>query len=143
MQVRSNKMRNSIKKCAIGGLAIALIGSSAAFAHHSAAAFDFSPKGMRDISGTVRKVEWTNPHVWVFLDVPGPDGNITTWGLEMASPGSMRGAGLKFDSLKAGEKVTVHVGTKRDGKPQGIVRGKITWADGRTWVGKGPAAGGN
>lgn len=120
---------------AVGGLAAAT-----AQAHHSAASFDMSPKGKKILTGTVRKFEWANPHVWLFLDVRDSGGKVTTWGLEMASPGSLRASNLTFNSIKTGEKITVEVGPKRDGTPNAIVAGPINWADGRVWAARGTAS---
>ena len=67
---------------------LASLGSvSAAWAHHSFSNFDMSKT--LTIAGTVRAFEWTNPHVWLWIDVPDSKGGSTAWGLEGAAVGEM------------------------------------------------------
>jgi hypothetical protein len=83
-------------------------------AHHSFAA-EFDASKPVKLTGTVSKVEWTNPHIWFFMDVKGEDGSVTNWGLEMASPNQLMRAGWKRDSMKPGDVVTVEASRSRDG----------------------------
>lgn len=82
-------------------------------AHHSFAA-TFDERKPVTLAGTVTKVEWTNPHIWFFMDVRNPDGTVTNWGLEMASPNNLLRAGWKRDSMKAGDVVAVEARRARD-----------------------------
>ncbi len=66
-------------------------------------------------TGTVTKLEWTNPHIWFFMDVKFEDGSVANWGFEMASPSQLLRAGWKNNSMKVGDVVTVEAKRARDG----------------------------
>ena len=128
-----------------GAMAIALtiVGvDSSASAHHSAAQFDLSESGVKLMTGYVKKFDWGNPHTWIWLEVPDADTSKppVLWGLEMASPGSLRASGFNYDSVKVGQKLTIDVGPARDGTHVGVVAGRITYEDGTVWIGRGTAS---
>jgi hypothetical protein len=77
-----------------------------ASAHHSFAA-DFDAEKPVKMTGPVTKVEWTNPHVWFYVDVKASDGNVANWALEMGSPNGLLRTGWTRNSLKIGDVVTV------------------------------------
>jgi hypothetical protein len=89
-----------------------------ALAHHSFGRYDMAKSA--DIEGTVNKFEWSNPHCWLFVDVPS-GGNIVTYGFEMASVGEMLRRGWVKTSLKPGDKVKVSFRPLRDGTPAGLL----------------------
>jgi len=78
--------------------------SGVAWAHHSYAMFDTS--ATKNVSGTVAKLEWQNPHAFLWVYVPSPDkaGKYDLWGFENGSPSVLQGYGWNKDVLKAGVK---------------------------------------
>ena len=116
---------------ALGSLLLA----STALAHHSYAMFE---RREIKLQGTIKAFEWTNPHIFVQLLVPAGDGQFEEWSLEGSGPGDLARQGWKFNSLKAGEAVTVGVAPLRDGrKGGGLIF--VTKADGTRLRG-GPLA---
>ena len=89
-------------------LAAGLIVLAAApvFAHHSIDA-EFDRNKPITISGTVTKIEWMNPHIWIYLDVKDKDGKLVKWQFEGGPPNALRRGGWNRDSLKEGDQVTV------------------------------------
>jgi hypothetical protein len=108
-----------------------------AAAHHSFALFDHVNRVT--ISGTVTKFDWTNPHVFIELDVP--DGNGTKhYSVECASPNVLTRVGWKYTDIKKGDKVTLLVNPLRNGQPGGMLE-QATLADGRTLSDGNPPGG--
>jgi len=87
-------------------------------AHHSFAVFDMTAQ--KSIDGTVKKVDWTNPHVWVWVDVPTASGS-ETYGFEGMSPNFLARRGWSRTTLQTGMKVTVQFRPLKDGKPGGML----------------------
>jgi hypothetical protein len=104
-------------------------------AHHSFAMFDSVNKAT--ITGTVTRFEWTNPHVFIEIDVPGPAGQVKHWSVELGSPSILQRSGWKFSDVKPGEKVTAIINPLRDGRPGGMLY-RLTLSDG-TMRGNGTA----
>jgi hypothetical protein len=93
--------------------------SSPAFAHHSFAMFDREKEVT--LTGTVREFQWTNPHAFIEVDVPGENGaGGEKWSVEMNSPNNLTRQGWKSSMLKAGDKVSVTINPLRDGKKGGL-----------------------
>ena len=116
---------------------VSIAASGQALAHHSfAAEFDES-KGVK-MTGTVTKVEWTNPHIWFFMDVKGEDGAVTNWGFEMASPSQLLRAGWKRDSMKLGDVVTVEAKRARDGSDHANAQNVTLVSTGKRLFGGSP-----
>jgi hypothetical protein len=97
-------------------------------AHHSYAMFDTNQ--VVTTTGVLRTVEWTNPHVWLWVDVENEKGTVT-YGFESLSPGQlMRDYSWDKRLLKIGEKVTVEYAPLKSGQPGGALV-KIVFSDGR------------
>ena len=98
-------------------------------AHHSFSA-EFDGSKLIELKGVVTRIEWTNPHIYFYLDVKDDKGNTTNWGCEAASPGSLRRQGWNRDSLKVGDQVIVGGYPARDGSKLADAR-RVTLPDGR------------
>ena len=97
-----------------------LIATAVVNAHHSYVWFDRSKTAT--LTGTVRTLQWTNPHVWLWLEVPDATGASTTWGLEGPSPVNLTRMGSKGWSssvLSKGDRITVVFNPARSGKSGG------------------------
>jgi len=119
-------MRIAVVACLIAVLGLA---GGAAFAHHSFAAFDIT-KEVR-ISGTVAEVQYTNPHVWLFIDVPDAQGATQSWAIEAGGPNILLRSGWKANTVKVGDKVDVTLHPMRDGKLGGSLI-RMVLPDGKT-----------
>ena len=92
-----------------------LAGVVPVFAHHSFAA-EFDGAQRVTLSGVVTKVEWTNPHVWFWVNVKDEKtGQLTNWGLEMGSPNALQREGWTPNTMKIGMTVTVNASRAKDG----------------------------
>jgi hypothetical protein len=82
------------------------------------------------MTGVIKKVEWTNPHIWFYLDVKNTDGTVTTWGFAGGAPGQLMRRGIVKDQLKLGETVVVEGFRAKDGS-NNASGGRVTFPDGR------------
>ena len=99
-------------------------------AHHSEAAEYDATTPVR-VTGVVKKVEWTNPHIWFYVE--GKDevsGLQAVWGFSGAAPNGLRRRGVTKDSMKVGDTVKVQGIRAKDGSPNAASRG-VTFPDGR------------
>ena len=83
-------------------------------AHHSFAA-EFDATKPIKMTGTVTKIEWTNPHVWFYVDIKDENGKVTNWGFELGSPNGLMRAGWTKNSMKLGDVITVEGSAAKDG----------------------------
>ena len=107
---------------------LAAILSASATAHHSTAEFDYTKQVT--IQGTVKEVQWTNPHSFIQLLVEGKDKSTVEWSVEIGSPTLNIAMGWKKTSVKRGDVVTMNLSPARNGRPYGTLR-VLTFADGR------------
>jgi hypothetical protein len=118
----------------IGGASLLLsglvFGSTAGFAHHSFAMFDADRQVT--LNGTVKSVEYANPHVWVYLTVMNNKGQPETWGMEGGNLGGLYRMGWTKDAVKAGDNITMQVHPLKDGSTGGQII-KVTLPDGRAF----------
>ena len=109
------------------GLAVTTVAAVPVAAHHSFAA-EFDAAQPITIRGKVTKISWTNPHVWVYLNVPDEKtGKVENWGFEMGAPQQVRARGWDRDTLKTGDELIVEGSRARDGSSRMNAR-NVTWA---------------
>jgi len=89
-----------------------------ALAHHSFAMFDRDKEVT--LVGTVREFQWTNPHAFIEMDVPGSKGDAEKWSIELNSPNNLTRQGWKSGMLKPGDKISLTMNPLRDGKKGGL-----------------------
>jgi hypothetical protein len=94
-----------------------------ASAHHSHA--NYNTNEFITLSGTITEVTWTNPHVWIYMDVADAQGRPQMWALEGGSVTSLMRGGWQRDSLKPGDKVSMRCNRLRDGS-EGCLLGFVT-----------------
>ena len=99
-------------------------------AHHAFAA-EFDAKRPLKLQGTVTKMEWVNPHSWLYIDVKGPDGMVVSWAVEAGAPNAMFRRGFRKDSVPPGTEVVVDGYQAKDGSLKANGR-SITLPDGKT-----------
>jgi hypothetical protein len=97
-------------------------------AHHSAAMFD--DEKVVELNGTIKEMQWTNPHSYVQVMVPRKDGKVEQWGIEIGAPAINVAMGWRKNSVKAGDKVKLDVAPARSGATYGTLR-HLTFPDGR------------
>ena len=85
-------------------------------AHHSAAMFDDGK--VVEVNGTIKEMQWTNPHIWIQVIVDN-NGQKTEWSIEGGSPNSLSRNGWRATTFKSGDAVTVRVNPMKDGSPGG------------------------
>ena len=125
---------------ALGTLVLMLAIGDRVAAHHSfAAEFDAS-KAIR-VTGTLAKVEWTNPHTYFYVDVKGEDGTVVRWACESGAPGALSRRGFKRSLLKLGDTLIVDGYRAKNGSNLMDAR-RVTLPDGQVMIGASAGDGG-
>ena len=114
---------------ALLAVTIVLVAARPLAAHHSAAMFDDTK--VVELRGTVKALQWTNPHVWLQVMV-GDHGSATEWSFEGGSPNSLSRQGWRSTTFKAGDVVTVRLRPMKDATAAGQFIGAKFAADGHT-----------
>jgi hypothetical protein len=105
-------MRSIWSVLAVASSCVAL--AAPVIAHHSFAA-EFDGDKPVTLKGAVTKVEWRNPHIWVYLDVKEAGGKITPWQCEGGAPNALTRQGWSRDTLKLGEEINIEGYKARNG----------------------------
>lgn len=113
----------------IAWLVVLAVTSIPVLAHHSAVAEYDLDKPVK-VQGTVTKVEWSNPHIWFYVDVKNPDGTVTNWGFSGGAPGVLQRRGISRTAMKPGDVVKVEGFKAKDGSSNGSGN-TVTFEDGR------------
>jgi Family of unknown function (DUF6152) len=139
MIVASEVTMTSRRTAWVGGVLSLLMALAApAMAHHSFAVFDHTRT--LTIRGTVTKFQWTNPHAFLEVDMPQPDGTTKHFSIELTSINMMQRVGWRSNMVKAGDKITAVVAPLLSGDPVGLGL-EVTLADGTKRDLPVPAAG--
>ena len=112
----------------IAGAALLVATAAPLVAHHSFAA-EFDANKPVKIKGKVVKMEWVNPHTWIHIEVPGPDGKVELWAVEGAAPNALIRRGWTKNSLPYGIEITVDGFQAKDGAYRANAR-DVTFPDG-------------
>jgi hypothetical protein len=116
---------------AVVGVGVFLGAAPPTFAHHSFSA-EFDAKKPFKLTGVVTKVEWQNPHIFIYRDVTdAATGKVTNWAMEMGSSNQLLRAGWTRNTLKVGDAVATEGSLARDGRPVGNARAVILMSTGK------------
>jgi hypothetical protein len=114
---------------AFGAVLGLLVYAAPMLAHHA-----FSAEYDRDkpvkVKGVVTKVEWTNPHIWFFVDVTDENGKVTNWGFSGGPPGMLQRRGITKNVLKPGDVVLVE-GFRAKDASNNASGGSVTFENGK------------
>jgi hypothetical protein len=119
-----------LKKLAAGITGAGLLLASTPVVAHHAFSAEFDANAPIKLEGTVAKMEWINPHAWIYLDVKKQDGTTEQWKIEGGTPNALFRRGFTKDSLKPGTAIVVTGYRAKDGTLKGNGR-DLTFPDGR------------
>jgi len=114
-------------------LALSVLTMPRAWAHHAFAS-EYDVNKLVTVSGTVTGFKWTNPHAWLYVEAKDQNGEVTSWGFEMGSPGGLTRRGWTKTELKEGDQVAVDGFAAKDGSNVANAR-TVTLPDGRKLFG--------
>jgi len=120
-----------------GALAATILSGPGAMAHHAGLGFDTAHPYI--FHGTVKKFAWSNPHAWLFIDVPKSDGTVELWGFEAGGTNALDRQGWHKDDVPEGAKITVIGSASRDLTKHLAMLQSITLPDGKV-LAAGPGA---
>ena len=121
-------------------ISLVLLSAASAVAHHAFAAEFDATKAIR-LTGTLTKVEWTNPHTYFYLDVKDDTGAIVQWACESGAPGALSRRGFKRSLLKLGDTLIVDGYRAKNGANLMDAR-RVTLPDGQVLSGASAGDGG-
>lgn len=127
---------------ALGAFAGLLLAAAPLAAHHAFAA-EFDVNQPVKVHGKITKLEWVNPHAWLYVDVKDADGKVVNWHFELGPPNALFRLGWKKDSVAPGTEVDITGFRAKNG--ENVANGRaITLPDGREMFsgGSGPGSGG-
>jgi hypothetical protein len=105
-----------VKLFLVGAAAGLLLAAVPVVAHHSFAA-EFDANKPVTLKGTLTKMEWINPHGWIYVDVKGNDGKVVNWAVESAAPNGLIRRGLRKTDFPIGTEVIIEGFRAKDGTP--------------------------
>ena len=114
----------------LAGIAFLVTGGAAPLSAHHAFAAEFDAKKPIKLEGTVTRMQWTNPHAWVHMDVKKPDGTTESWAFEAGTPNVLFRRGFTKASLLPGTQVKVEGYQAKDGTRRANGR-DLTFTDGK------------
>jgi hypothetical protein len=117
-------------KSTVAGAVLALFLVPVSLLAHHAFAAEFDRAKPVKVQGTVAKVEWMNPHIWIYVDTKDDKGAVVRWQCEGGSPNTLTRQGWRKDSLKEGDQVTIDGYRAKDGSNT-CNSGSVTLADGK------------
>lgn len=119
---------------------LAAVAAASAWAHHSFAAEFDATKAVR-VTGTLTRIEWTNPHSYFYIDMKDEQGKVQTWTCEGAAPGALSRRGFRKGDVKIGDTVVVDGYRAKDGSRM-MDALRLTLPDGRIIYGGSAGDGG-
>lgn len=123
--------------CLFAAITILAAAAPPVAAHHAFAA-EFDVTKPVKVTGTTTKMEWTNPHAWLYVDVKEADGSVVNWRFELGAPNALIRLGWRKDSIPAGAEVSIEGFRAKAGGP--VANGRsIKLADGRELFSGGSA----